>query len=63
MNKVNINLYQACVARRMKMYEIAKLAGISNSRFSKILNGKFAARVEEKRNLSKILGKPQKELF
>ena len=63
MNKVNIKLYQACVARRIKMYEIAKLAGISNSRFSKILNGKFAVRVEEKRNLSKILGKPQKELF
>lgn len=63
MEKVNIGLYQACIAKKKRMFEIADLANISNSRFSKILNGKFVARLDERRILSKILGKTQKELF
>lgn len=63
MKKINMKLYQACIAKRLRMYEIAKLAEIENSRFSKILNGNHEARPDEKRALSKILKLPQKELF
>ena len=63
MNRINVKLYQACIARKMRMQAIAKLADIENSRFSKILNGKLVATLKEKRILSKILKVAQKDLF
>ena len=63
MSKINIKLYQACIAKDLKLFEIAKIAGIENSRFSKILNGKLTATIEERRKLSKILKVAQKNLF
>lgn len=63
MSKINISLYQACIGKDMRLGKIAALAKIEFTRFSKILNGKLSATVEEKRELSKILGKPQKKLF
>ena len=63
MNKINVKLYSACIARKMRMKAIAKLADIENSRFSKILNGKLVATLKEKRILSKILKVAQKDLF
>lgn len=63
MNKINVKLYQACIARKIRMKAIAKLADIENSRFSKILNGKLVATLKEKRILSKILKTAQKDLF
>lgn len=67
MNKFNVNLCNACIdmflKKRLRMQAIAKMANISNSRFSKILNGKLKIRTEEKRRLSKILKIPQKDLF
>lgn len=63
MSKINIKLYQSCIAKDLRLFEIANKAEIKQTRFSKILNGKLTATVEEKRKLSKILGKPQKELF
>lgn len=63
MSKINIKLYQACIAKEIRLKQIASLANIENSRFSKILNGKLEVTTEEKRRLSKILGKPQRELF
>jgi len=63
MNKINLKLYQACIAKRKRMQDIASMAGIEKTRFSKILNGKLRIRVEEKRILSKVLGVAQKDLF
>ena len=63
MSKINIKLYQACIAKDLRLYEIANLAEIKQTRFSKILNGKLQPTVKEKQKLSKILRKPQKELF
>ena len=63
MNEINLKLYTACIAKRVRLFEIANKAKIQQSRFSKILNGVMQPTVEEKRTLSKILGKPQKDLF
>ena len=67
MDEFNVNLCNACIdmflKKKLRMQAIAKLADISNSRFSKILNGKLKIKVEEKRKLSKVLGKAQKDLF
>ena len=63
MSKINISLYQACIAKGKRLFEIANLAKIKQTRFSKILNGKLEATIKERRKLSKILGKPQKDLF
>lgn len=63
MKNINIKLYQACIAKDIKLYELAKLIGISKSRFSKILHKKLKIRAAEKRKLSQILRKPQKDLF
>ena len=63
MVKGNIKLKVACIHKGINLKAIAKKAGIQASRFSKILNGHMKPRIEEKRILSKILGRPQKELF
>ena len=63
MKKINVNLYQVCIGTRMQMQDIALLAGIERSRFSKILNKKLQPTVEEKRKLSQILRVSQKKLF
>lgn len=63
MNKINVKLYQACIAVKLRMHKIASMSGIENSRFSKILNGKLQPTIKEKRILSKILKVPQKDLF
>lgn len=63
MSKINVNLYQACIAKGKRLFEIANLAEIKQTRFSKILNGKLEATVDERRKLSKILGRPQRDLF
>ncbi len=63
MSKINIKLYQACIAKGLRLFEIANRAEIKQTRFSKILNGKLQATVEEKRNLSRVLRVPQKYLF
>ena len=63
MSKINIKLYQACIAKGLRLYIIAGQAGIERSRFSRILNGKLTATIEERRKLSKILRRPQKDLF
>jgi transcriptional regulator with XRE-family HTH domain len=63
MNKINVKLYQACIAVKLRMHKIASMAGIENTRLSKILNGKLQPTVEEKRILSKILKTSQKNLF
>lgn len=63
MNKINVKLYQACIAKKIRLYQIATQAGIVDTRFSKILNGKLQPTIIEKRILSKILNKPQKDLF
>ena len=60
---INVNLYQACIGTRMQMQDIALLAGIERSRFSKILNKKLQPTLDEKRKLSQILRVPQKKLF
>ena len=63
LKNINIELYQACAAKRMKKGEIAKLAGIESSRFSRILHNKRKVKPDERRKLSKILGVSQKKLF
>ena len=63
MNKINVKLYQACIAKKMRLKNIAALNCIENSRFSKILNGKLQATPHEKRILSKFFHLPQKDLF
>ena len=63
MFKRNIKLYQACIATGFRLYIIARNVGIKNTRFSKILNGRLTATIEEKRKISKILKRPQKDLF
>ena len=63
MLKLNVGLYQACIAKGYRLYTIAGLAGIEKTRFSKILNKKLTATIEERRKLSKILKVPQKKLF
>ncbi|MCK4795656.1 MAG: hypothetical protein KAV87_68645 [Desulfobacteraceae bacterium] len=63
MSKKNIKLHQACVSKDLLLQDIARLAGIERTRFSKILHGSLQATVEEKRNLSTVLGVPQKYLF
>lgn len=63
MNKINVKLYQACIAVKMRMHKIAEKAEIEPTRFSKILNGKLQPAATEKRKLSKILKVPQKDLF
>lgn len=63
MNKINIKLYQACIAAKLRMHRIASMADIENSRFSRILNGKLQPTIIEKRKLSKILKTSQKRLF
>lgn len=63
MNKINVKLYQSCIATKLRMHKIASMADIENSRFSKILNGKLQPTITEKRILSKILKTPQKVLF
>lgn len=63
MSKINVRLYQACIAKGFRLYTIAGMSGIEKSRFSKILNGNLQPTIEEKRALSKILRKPQKDLF
>ncbi len=63
MAKRNVELYQACIAKGDRLFIIAWLADIENTRFSKILNGKLTATIEERRKLSKILKTPQKKLF
>jgi len=61
--KFNFKLHEAFKNKSLRAYQIAKLAGIEGSRFSRILSGLRNPRPEEKRILSKILGKPQKDLF
>lgn len=63
MKNINVRLYQACIAKRIKLYEIAKQIGIDKTRFSKILHGKLKIRSDEMRRLSKVLRVPQKDLF
>lgn len=59
----NYKLFKAFNDKGLRAYQIAKLAGIESSRFSRILSGERKVRPEEKRSLSKILKTPQKDLF
>ena len=59
----NYNLFKAFNSKGYRAYQIAKLAGIEGSRFSRVLSGERKVRPEEKRILSKILKVPQKDLF
>ena len=59
----NYKLFKAFNDKGLRSYQIAELAKIESSRFSRILSGKRKVRSEEKRSLSKILKIPQKDLF
>jgi predicted GIY-YIG superfamily endonuclease len=60
---MNYILFRAIKEAGLRAYQIAKIAGIESSRFSRILSGERKIKSEEKRILSKILKIPQKDLF
>lgn len=63
MRNINKKLYIACVSSGLKMYEIAKHVGMSQSRLSKILHKTLKSRKEERQKLSRLLRVSQKHLF
>jgi hypothetical protein len=60
---MNIHLKLAIVASQKPAYHIAAELGITDTRLSKIIYGRLEPKVEEKKKLSNILEKSQKELF
>ncbi|MEA2040083.1 MAG: hypothetical protein U9N82_09680 [Thermodesulfobacteriota bacterium] len=54
---INVKLYQACIGSGLRLQEIAKMANIEKTRFSKILNGTLQIRPNEKKALKIVLGK------
>lgn len=61
--RFNFKLHEAFKSKGLRAYQVAKLAKIENSRFSRILSGLRNPRPEEKRILGKILKVAQKDLF
>lgn len=60
---INTKLLIAYKHRELRAYKLAKQAGIENTRFCRIVNGRLKPTAKEKRALSKILQMPQKDLF
>lgn len=61
-SRMNVALKTAIIASRKKQKRIAKLAGLSESRLSKIVHGD-AASDSERAELSRVLDCPQPEIF
>jgi transcriptional regulator with XRE-family HTH domain len=62
MGKVS-KLKLACLATGENQWEIAKKAGLSESRLSRLANGRYPPTEEEARRLATVLGKSPDELF
>jgi len=63
MGKYNHILIGAIRDAGYKNGQVAEMCNIEQARFSRILNGIFNARPDEKRIIAKILRKNQKDLF
>lgn len=59
----NFKLYEAYKSKGLTATETAELAKINKSRFSRILTGRLQITADERRRLSMILHKAQKDLF
>ena len=59
----NFKLYEAYKSRGLTATKLADMVGINKSRFSRILTGRLQVTANERKRLSKILRKAQKDLF
>jgi len=60
---MNLQLKMAIVARRESQTTVAKKAGVSESRLSRIVHGHSDATMEEKRALARVLRSKVGKLF
>lgn len=63
MRTLNTKLLLAYRLKGLRAYKLAEMAEIENTRFCRIVNGKLKPKQDEKRNISKILKIPQRDLF
>lgn len=60
---MNIELKVAAIRDGRRQYEIARAAGIEETRLSKVMHGRVQLTEEEKNRLAAVLGRRVDELF
>jgi transcriptional regulator with XRE-family HTH domain len=61
--EMNLSLKTSILETGMKQYHLAELAQIDPTRLSKIVGGHVQPRVEEKKRIAEVLGRPVEEFF